>query len=240
MLAASITDVGKLRISNQDRFICDRDRGLFAVCDGMGGHNGGEEAATIAVDVIEGCLRADCADHAVMPFLAEAMAQANEAIWKEAQAHPELSNMGTTAAVALVRGNHLYVASVGDSPVFLLRAGQIKKLTRDHTLANQMVEEGLIQPGDDQHQRLSHVLTRALGVEPMINVDFMEMSLLPRDELILTSDGLTGLVTDQEIAALLEVHQENLSSALQGLCDMALARGGFDNITIVAVRLPGI
>lgn len=243
MRAWAITDTGKVRTNNQDRYICDPERGLFVVCDGMGGHRGGEVAAQLAVDTIDEVLNSDkikSYDEEVnlMPLLARALARANEVIWQEAQNNTELSEMGTTATVALIRGNHLFAANIGDSPLFLIRQGSVRQLTQDHTLAKQMVEDGIIAANDPTCQRLSHILTRALGVDPLVNIDFLEMNLQNNDILLLATDGLTAMVASGEIAGFFK-EESDPHQALRGLMDMALFRGGVDNITMVAVKLEG-
>ncbi|MGE5449923.1 MAG: Stp1/IreP family PP2C-type Ser/Thr phosphatase [Methanomassiliicoccales archaeon] len=238
MRTCSITDTGKVRQDNQDRFLSDPTRGLFVVCDGMGGYQGGELAAQIAVETLEAAF-ADSdsnSDVNLMPRLAEALARANEAVWKRAQQEAELSEMGTTITVALIRSSHLYAAHVGDSPLFLLRDEGIMKLTNDHTLANKMITEGIITATDPACQQFSHILTRALGVEPMVNVDLLEMNLLPGDVLLLASDGLTKLVSDEEIRAYF-CQPTDLELILNQLVNLSLDRGGGDNITVVAVAL---
>jgi len=236
MYACSITDTGKVRQDNQDRLLCDPKRGLFVVCDGMGGYQGGEMAAQIAVDTVDQAFLDLDNEQNLMPRLAEALARANEAVWKKAQTVAELSEMGTTVTVALIRSGHLYAGHVGDSPLFLLRSDGIMKLTNDHTLANKMITEGILTPADPACSQFSHILTRALGVEPMVNVDLMEMNLLSGDILLLASDGLTKLVTDEEIRSHFHL-QTDLELILNRLVSLALDRGGGDNITVVAVAL---
>ncbi|MGE5379463.1 MAG: Stp1/IreP family PP2C-type Ser/Thr phosphatase [Methylocystaceae bacterium] len=236
MLACSITDTGKVRSDNQDRHLCDPGRGLFVVCDGMGGYQGGELAAQIAVDTLDEAFRDLTSDNNLMPQLAEAIARANEAVWKRAQQDVNLREMGTTVTVALIKSEHLYAGHVGDSPLFLLRTDNLMKLTNDHTLANKMITEGILSATDPACGKFGHILTRALGVEPMVNVDLLEMNLLPGDVLLLASDGLTKLVNDEEIKSCFIQHDE-LELILDQLVNMALNRGGNDNITMVAVAL---
>lgn len=236
MYACSITDTGKVRQDNQDRFLCDPNRGLFVVCDGMGGHQGGELAAQIAVETLDAVFADLSSEVNLMPRLAEALARANEAVWKRARQEIELSEMGTTVTVALIRSWHLYAGNVGDSPLYLLRDDTIMKLTNDHTLANKMITEGILNPADPACGQFSHILTRALGVEPMVNVDLLEMNMLPGDILLIASDGLTKLVTDEEI----KLHfgrPSDLELVINRLVNLALDRGGGDNITLVAVAL---
>lgn len=233
--AAARSDVGRRRRTNEDRCGEDLSLGLFLVADGMGGHTAGQVASGIAIDAVLEAVRAGSAGTSLTERLRSAVAHANSQILRAAAARPELSGMGTTLAALLLREGRAAVAHVGDSRVYRVRAGRIRQLTDDHSLVGELQRRGEISAAAAREHPHRHVLTRALGVKPEAELDLGELAAEPGDVFVLCSDGLTHHVRDDEIAKALGMG-EDLEAACGGLVALANARGGEDNITVLAVR----
>ena len=234
VLATGDSHVGKVRKGNEDALLL-RDS-VYAVADGMGGHLAGEVASATALEPVEqldGRIFQD--DTAAVTALRDAVVAANERVSKLAQENPDYRGMGTTLTAALVEGRRLHVAHVGDSRAYLLRDGQFSQLTDDHTLVQHLVDEGQITREEAAHHPQRSVVTRAIGVSEEVDVDSMSLELVPGDQLLLCSDGLTGVVDDRVIArTLLEI--EDPDQAVAALIDLANEAGGPDNITVLLLR----
>lgn len=236
MQAAGISHIGLVREKNEDKYIMDLQQKLFVICDGMGGHKGGKIASAMAAQVIERQYTSnDEQDRSVA--LNAAINAANQKIWQVGSDNPEYQEMGTTATAAVIAGERLIVAHVGDSSLFLLRDGQICKITTDHTLARQMVMDGLLDEDEVRTCSYNHILTRAVGVQENIEIDNYTEIIQPGDQIILCSDGLTDMLAEEEM---LEIMNENKAAAdpeqlARALVDAALNKGGYDNITIIVL-----
>ncbi len=232
--AGSATDVGLVRASNQDQALVASP--LFAVADGMGGHAAGEVASEVACQTLAAAFSA--AQPPTSEGLVEAAQEANRAVFDRAQANPEMHGMGTTlVAVALIGDDGhdaLAVAHVGDSRVYLVREGQMSQVTSDHSLVAELVAEGQIAAEDAERHPQRHVLSRALGVYPDVDVDLTVVEPCDGDRFLLCSDGLSREVTDDRIASVLR-RLADPGEAAQELVDEAKAKGGADNITVVIV-----
>jgi len=230
--AGSATDVGRVRTVNQDCLLVTD--GLFAVADGMGGHVGGEVAARVAVEALEEHFQPGDSED---PLL-HAIQEANRAVWDRARQDTSLRGMGTTiTAVALVSVDgeeRLVVANVGDSRAYLLQAGEFSQLTADHSLVEEMVRAGELSEAEAVGHPHRHILTRALGVEPEIDIDSWLIPPHTGDRLLLCSDGLVNEVADDQIAEVLRQESEP-EAAANRLVELARAHGGADNITVVIV-----
>jgi serine/threonine protein phosphatase PrpC len=246
------TDTGALRADNQDTFViadlrsgdlsnpCNRTeiplspRGiLLLVCDGMGGAAAGDIAAHIAADTIKRQLVgapavAECPDES----LKSAVWGANGAVLAEAKAHRETRGMGTTCTAAIVLPERLFIAQVGDSRAYLLRDGRLRLLTRDQTMADQLVESGALRPEDVATFAYRHVLMQAVGTHSTIEPAISEINLRHGDRILLCSDGLHGPVPDREIARILAAVPD-INLAAHELIQAALAAGGPDNVTVI-------
>lgn len=228
------TDVGRVRSNNQDQLLMAET--LFAVADGMGGHAGGEVAALAAVEA----LRATFDDNRSADGLAHAVRDANQVVWNRAQEGRELRGMGTTlTAVALVEGDReeddlLAVVNVGDSRAYLLRDGELEQLTEDHSVPEELRRAGRLSDAEAASHPQRNVLTRALGIDPHVEVDCFQVTPYRGDRLVLSSDGLYNEVDDAEIAAVLR-RVADPEKAAQELVRMAKDHGGNDNITVVVV-----
>jgi len=247
------TDVGRERAENQDTFViadlasgrmsrpCVRTEvsvcrpGMLAVvCDGMGGPPAGDVAAEVAAATIKEELAGAGAAlvNAPGPTLKNALEGANRAILAEASAHPEDRGMGTTCTAAVFGLDHLSLAQVGDSRAYLLRGGRLELLTRDQTMASQLVEAGVLRPDQVEHFPYRHVLVQALGTAGRVQPVITDVPLQEGDRVLLCSDGLHGPVTDDAIASILEASTDPAAAA-QALIAAALASGGPDNVTVV-------
>ncbi len=232
--SSSATDVGLVRTNNQDRAF--EGDGLFAVADGMGGHVGGETAAQTAIDAF----RATFAGHPSADGLADAVRQANLAVWEASRAKSELRGMGTTlTALALVTvdGNaDLTVVNVGDSRAYLYQQGELSQLTADHSLVEEMVRSGELTAEEASVHPQRHILTRALGIEPDVEVDVWHVPPHVGDRILLCSDGLINELGDGQIAEVLGDHPDP-DEAAHALVQEARDAGGNDNITVVLVDI---
>ncbi len=227
------TDVGRVREINEDRYLQRDDLGLFAVADGVGGHQAGEVASQTSVETIESSFVEPTTEGLVAAF-----ETANDAVWHLAQTASEKRGMGTTlTAVALVREDgeeHIAVANVGDSRVYLFQQGELSQLTEDHSLVEELVREGQITREEARVHPQRSIITRALGMDPHVEVDHLQLIPYQGDRLLLCSDGLTNEVADDRIESTLR-RIGDPQEAAQELVRLARANGGNDNITVVVV-----
>ncbi|MFH1845321.1 MAG: protein phosphatase 2C domain-containing protein [bacterium] len=236
---ASLSDCGKRKGDNEDAVgaaVCRQfgDACLLVVADGVGGTVAGEVASRLAVDVVTRQLREADAGSPPGELLQGALAVANLIIYRSAMDHPEQSGMATTCTAALIHGRDILVAHVGDCRVYLLSNGHFSQLTTDHTLAAEYERSGIPLPPEPC--ALANVLTRWLGTDPDIEIDLVTGDRLQAgDLLILCSDGLNKVVTDEEIRSLAADNQP--VDACRRLVDLACERGGPDNVTVQIARL---
>ena len=228
----SRTDVGCVRDHNEDSLVVAPP--LFVVADGMGGHAAGEVASEIAVNVI--AERAP--EHPDANELGRAIQAANHAILKAAHEGRGREGMGTTCTAAMLEGERLVIAQVGDSRAYLLHKGKIQQLTRDHSLMADLIEAGQLTPEEARVHPQRSVITRALGSDPRTVADLYEINVDAGDRLLLCSDGLSGMVLDQDIEAILNRVSDPQRCASQ-LVNEAIAAGGHDNVTVIVVDVKG-
>ncbi len=232
--AAGLTDVGRVREANEDAYFVGET--VVAVADGMGGHLAGEVASATALEPVEQLDgRAFEDGPAALDALRDAVVQANTNVSRMAHEEPTYRGMGTTLTVALVDGRRLHLAHVGDSRAYLLRGDRFSQLTDDHTLVQHLVDEGQITREEAATHPQRSIITRAIGVSEDIDVDALSLELDPGDQLLLCSDGLTGVVDDDRIAREL-ASRDDAERTLKRLVDAANAGGGPDNITVVLLR----
>ena len=198
MKVFAITDIGRVRPINEDSYYAPEEGERFcAVADGMGGHNAGEVASALAIQVFSQNMRG------VDPITAEAMhaavEQANEAVYQAALENAEMSGMGTTFSALAVQDDTVYLAHVGDSRIYLVRNGAIMQLTTDHTLVEQMVQKGMITPREARVHPRRNIITRALGTDASVEIDILQVAVCPGDAFFLCSDGMTNFVEEREI-----------------------------------------
>ncbi|MDQ3646817.1 MAG: Stp1/IreP family PP2C-type Ser/Thr phosphatase, partial [Actinomycetota bacterium] len=224
------TDVGRHREANEDSFLIQTP--LFGVADGMGGHAAGDVASATAVGVVG---QGAQGDGAIDPeTLAQLIRDANSEIWRKAQADRKLHGMGTTCTLVMFEGNRAHLAHVGDSRAYLMRTGQLKQLSEDHTLVARMAREGRIAPEEAQHHPQRNVITRALGIDEEVEVDLSSFDLEAGDRIMLCSDGLTSMLEDPDIRTRL-IEISDPQAAAEALVDAANEAGGTDNITVVLI-----
>jgi protein phosphatase len=236
MDAAGLSHIGLVRKKNEDNFILDREHNLFVICDGMGGHKGGDTASRIATEIIGSAFsRGDEQDK--IAALNNAIIKANDSIWQAGLEEIEFHEMGTTVTAAFIENDSLTIANVGDSSLYLLRENQIKKITRDHTLAQQMVIDGLLKESEVRTCSYNHVLTRALGVQEEVHIDNFTIEIKPRDYIVLCSDGLSDMLEDIEILSIINHYRSdaNAEQLAEKLVNAALDKGGYDNITVIVL-----
>jgi len=228
--SAALTHQGRVRDKNQDAF-CIRERdGLWAVADGMGGHEGGEWASARLVRELDRVKLPDGLEEAGA-CVAAAMRAANEAIVAEAEERG--SQMGTTIVALLIRDRHYLVQWIGDSRVYLLRDGELTQLSRDHTQVQEMVDRGLMHASQVPGHPMGHILSRAVGVRGEIEIDRAGGEVRSGDVFLLCSDGLHSYVDEAEIRRLLG--RGSPERALDDLVEATLAAGAPDNVTVIAV-----
>ncbi len=244
------TDVGRVREHNEDNFLVDRKIGLYVVADGMGGHAAGEVASAMAVQALRDALKKD--EDFIVDFLKEeqsvrpedikhlleaAARAANGAVFAEAQAHPEKRGMGTTMTAMLLLRGHGFIAHVGDSRAYLVRGGDVRMITEDHSVLNELKRRGKLRPELVEKLQVKNAVTRAVGVFETVDVDTFHFLVAPGDRFLLCSDGLHGYVEEEkEIAEIIGSLSEE--SAAQRFIDLANERGGKDNITAIVVGVP--
>jgi PPM family protein phosphatase len=247
--AFGLTDVGRKRKHNEDAFALDLNDGLFIVADGMGGHAAGEVAARITVETIGEFIAATRQkEEATWPFkynhslhfnsnrLAIAIEKANERVMAAVSAQPWLKGMGTTVVAGLLNEEILSLAHVGDSRAYLFREGKLRRLTDDHSWVHEQIEAGILTEEEAKSHPLKNVVTRALGGGPTVSADLQELSFSARDRFLFCSDGLTTMLSDEEIGEVVEGH-EDPQELCRALVDLANEKGGVDNITVVVARV---
>ena len=246
-LGVGLTDIGRVRKLNQDAFSLDNDRQLWVLADGMGGHAGGEVASQIAVDTIpQEFQRLLAAESSPSPtaatletLLTQAIETANQRICEQSSQNDEIKGMGTTIVVVALTQIHdtsqAVIAHSGDSRAYVLRNGSLSLWTRDHTLMEERLALNLITPEQVRTHPLRHVLTKALGIDLQAYPTVQTFSLESTDLLLLCSDGLTKMLTDQEIQTLVLKEAPNLDRIKNTLVATANRLGGEDNTTVVVI-----
>ena len=242
------TDVGRVRGNNEDSFKFVPELNLFILSDGMGGEAHGEVASSMAVEKIAAhCTEAQ--KHSDLPLASEARPDlspmtnrlvsavqlANHAIYEKAKSNPSHKGMGATVVAVCVDGQRMSVANVGDSRVYLLRAGELQQLTEDHSLVAEQVRRGILSRQQAEESKMQSVLLRAMGIDPDIEIDADEHLLMDGDVVLLCSDGLDRMASDPEIASTILTHPGAQASA-DNLVQLALENGGQDNVTVILFR----
>jgi len=245
LISAGKTDTGKTRKNNEDAYLIDDSRGLYAVADGIGGHEGGEVASRMAIEGIAQTVRETfpgvngtagaSTDVSPATTLGRAFARANTLIRRAADDNPALLHMGTTLTAFLLRENSAYLAHVGDSRAYRLRTGVLTPVSQDHTVIAEQMRAGLLTPEQARKSPYRHVITRALGIDPELTVDHLTIETMPGDIFLLCTDGLTEMVDDAQIRRILS--DAAPPEAAERLVREANERGGVDNITVVVVQI---
>jgi len=239
--AAGISDPGRIRPNNEDSFLVLPSLGLAAVADGMGGAAAGEIASSIFIDSVRETISSPPTDALrASELIKQVYIKANQHIMEYAKGHPEASGLGCTAELLLFHPTGYCLGHVGDSRTYLLRNGAIKRLTKDHTVVQDQIDQGLITPEEARRHPMRNVILRAVGVNEVLAVDIIKGPFQAADTFLLCSDGLSDMITDQEIESIL------MQGLMQGLAPEATAKllvdaaneaGGKDNVTAVVVRV---
>ena len=246
---AEITDVGMVREHNEDAIGSNADVGLMVLADGMGGYNAGEVASGIAVQTIselatEGAMREERNEQDPTTglmrqtiVLRDAVARANKIIFQTAQSQTHCEGMGTTLVAAIFYDDKMSVAHVGDSRAYRLRGGNFEQLTLDHSLLQELVDRGFYSEEEAQRSTNRNYVTRALGVEPTVEVEVQEFEVLPDDVYLLCSDGLPDMVEDEDIHLTISTFNASLDVVGQQLVELANDHGGRDNISVMMAQV---
>lgn len=232
MAATLRTHVGKVRQQNEDAAWFDEKLAIFAVADGMGGHQAGEVASMMAIDAVKKMARGNAAPG--ITLLRDTVREAHEAIYNHAMRHPECSGMGTTLSMMWKRKGYMYIAHVGDSRIYRFRDGALEQITEDHSLVAEFVRSGLITPEQARTHPRRNIITRALGTPGENEPDILATDTKKGDIWLLCSDGLTGMVEDAQIERVLA--KCSVEKAADTLLKLALRAGGRDNITLILYK----
>jgi len=246
---AEITDTGRVRDHNEDAIRSDGDIGLMVLADGMGGYNAGEVASGIAVQIVAGLAleganreqRGDIDPHSGMMrqsiVLRDAVYRANKVIYQTAQSQTQCEGMGTTIVACMFYDDKVSVVHVGDSRAYRLRGGQFDQVTLDHSLLQELVDRGFYSAEEAQRSTNRNYVTRALGVEPTVEVEVHEYEVLPDDIYLLCSDGLPDMVEDDDIHLTISTFNDSLDVVGQQLVDLANDHGGRDNVSVMLAQV---
>ncbi|SFL87385.1 Stp1/IreP family PP2C-type Ser/Thr phosphatase [Pelosinus propionicus] len=235
MLAHVISDIGLVRETNEDSYICDPPH-LFIVADGMGGHVAGEIASKLAISTVNGYIQEHVGKDNLEILLKDAIIQANTSIYQMALSKEEFSGMGTTVTASYIDGDTIYWGHVGDSRMYLLRNGKLNQLTNDHSLVWELVQSGNITRDEAYVHPKRNLLTRAVGTSCLITVDTGFVQWKPGDIVLMCTDGLTNMVSEQNICTLMQKTDCEISSIVEELVNQAKDAGGFDNITVILLK----
>lgn len=236
MNAIALSEIGKVRKENEDSYLVSMERGLYAVADGMGGYAGGQVASGIAIRVLDEEVASlvspdncSCSE-----MLLNSLLKANKQILEQGK-DEEYFGMGTTVTAARLFPGKLCIAHIGDSRAYLFREGSFRLLTQDHSLVNELLQKGELTMEEALNHPRRNILTRALGVNEQPQIDLLDLSVQKGDLLLLCTDGLYNQVTDEEIQEIFTV-QDSLKVKVEKMVNLALERGGNDNITAVLVQ----
>lgn len=230
--SASSTHTGKVRDLNEDSLV--ESANLYAVADGMGGHLAGEVASSLALSVIQQYIEDNIGLLSGEKLVEKAIGAANSSVHKKALSSSRYRDMGTTVTLLYREGDTAYIGNVGDSRAYLFRGGELRQLTRDHSLVAKLVEDGEITPEEARRHPQRNVILKALGLEPQVEADVTAVKIEPQDVFLLATDGLTGMVEDRRIREVLSAQPEP-ARAVEELVNEALEAGGVDNVSVVEV-----
>jgi len=239
------THSGMVRSHNEDSLAAEAEIGLAVLADGMGGYNAGEVASGIAVELIRTEMKKSLAGRKTEEFdgneaerlIEDHATKANNAIYQASQSQPQYSGMGTTLVVALWHDNQMSVGHIGDSRLYRLRDGALEQITRDHSLLQEQIDSGMITKEQARHSQNKNLVTRAVGIDPEVETEVHTYAVQPGDVYLLCSDGLSDMVTDEDVQLTLGSLASNLPLAAEQLVQLANDNGGRDNISVILVRV---
>jgi len=240
------TDIGLVRKVNEDSFLCEELEGmentyLYIVADGMGGHNAGEVASSMAVKEVALHIKGNMeilgsSERDILELVRNSMLYANDKVYKTSIIKSNCLGMGTTLSMVLIKDGSAYIGHVGDSRIYLVRENHLKQLTEDHSLVAELVRSGSIKPEEADNHPQKNVITRALGTEYNLEPDVFMENVQDGDIILICSDGLTNAVKEEDLVRIL-VDNTDLNDACGLLIDKAKENGGFDNITVVVIHM---
>jgi protein phosphatase len=244
-----LSDVGRRRKLNEDSILVDTETNLYAVCDGMGGHNAGEVASKMAIEALSSFIEKSHREKEITwPYgldvnlsydgnrLKTAIKLANKRVYKAADNREEYTGMGTTVVASVVSGNLMSIGWAGDSRCYLFRGGALTQLTRDDSWVSAAWAEGILSSAEIEKHPLRNVITKAVGAKETIDTDVVEHRFQPGDIAMLCSDGLHSMINDEQIVAAITPFPDTLQGAAQKLIDAANEAGGKDNVSVVLLR----
>ena len=239
MLNYAKTNIGKVRKMNQDYYYVSEDETLFVLADGMGGYTGGEVASKLATIAVEKYIQEhfnknkDYVKEEILEIINNAIEFANREVYKKAQTNEELELMGTTIEICLIYRERAYIGHVGDSRIYRIRKGIMRKLTTDHSYVQTLVADGTITKEEAEHHPKKNMLVKALGCEGNVHADVMVKGFQKDDVILICSDGLTNMVSEKRI---FEIISNNIETAADELVKEANENGGNDNITLIIIK----
>jgi len=246
MRSVGKTDIGLVRKINEDSFLCEKLQGiensyLHIVADGMGGHNAGEVASSMAVQEIAAFIKNSIetlklGDREIQDLIRNAILHANDKVYKTSIVRSNCLGMGTTLSMVLAKDRRLYIGHVGDSRVYLIREKVISRLTEDHSLVAELIKAGTIKPEEANNHPQKNVITRALGTEYTLEPDISQCDMQDGDFILICTDGLSNAVHEEEMVNAI-ANASDLNEACELLVSKAKESGGFDNITAVVIQM---
>lgn len=241
MVSGAVSDIGKAREKNQDAYYASNDLSLplYMVADGMGGHNAGEIASTMAMNIIKKNFfenKEQLTDkETIFGIIKKSIEEANTKIYLKSLENENCKGMGTTITLAYIFKNEIFIGHVGDSRAYLIRNGNIIQITEDHSFVNELVKIGSITKEEAINHPKKHMITRAVGSSSVIEMDLIVRSYEENDILLLCSDGLSNMLKEFEISQVFDT-EKDIQKACETLAQMANQKGGHDNITVVAIK----
>lgn len=236
------TDAGRIRDNNQDAYYLplDEERPLFIIADGMGGHKAGEIASNLAIEIIsDNFSKSSNSEHMeeddIKDKIFSSIDEANDKIYKKAMEEENCSGMGTTVTLAYIANKNLYIGHVGDSRAYIFKDGNLSQVTEDHSLVEELIKNGSISKEEARHHPQRNIITRAVGTSKKIVADLITLPKNKTEILLLCTDGLTNMLDDEEIKKSL-INSENMQQVCEDLVQLSNDKGGYDNITVLAVK----
>lgn len=235
------SDIGRERKLNEDSYYSSKPEDklkLFILADGMGGYNGGEVASSLAVEAVRKYIEKNYSeeikdDETLVRLLCEAEKYANNVVRRKSMDNKELAEMGTTLDTVLIKDNKMYVSHVGDSRIYRIRKSYMRKISKDHSYVEKLVEDGKISKSEAQHHPKKNMLIKAIGTTDELEPDGYVKTFLKDDILLMCSDGLTNMIKEDEILGIIK---DDINTAVENLVEKANDNGGFDNITVIIVK----
>ena len=242
---AGFTDIGLRRNHNEVHIGFNQQHAIAVLADGMGGHQAGEVAAHMAVNSVLEKLQKLCerkssgpiTSSQLLEFVSNSISHSNSVIFNAAELINEHKGMGTTLVAAVIRDSKIYAGHVGDSRLYLFRDRALRRITRDHSLVQDLIDKGFYTEEEAKSASVGHIVTRALGTKAQVEVDTVEHDAQPNDILLLCSDGLSDMVADWQIEETLADHQKNINATAKKLIMLANRNGGKDNISVILMQV---